>query len=65
MDKTLAGQEWVAGAYSYADTALFYVEYWGAKRMGLPLPANCAAHLDRMMARPAVKRMIEQEGLPS
>ena len=63
MDKHLAGKEWVAGSYSYADSALFYVEYWGGKRMGMQLPANCAAHLDRMMARPAVQRMMEQEGL--
>ena len=64
MDKRLAGKEWVAGDYSYADSALFYVEYWGGKRMGMDLPANCAAHLGRMMARPAVQRMIQQEGLP-
>ena len=64
MDKRLAGEEWVAGDYSYADSALFYVEYWGGKRMGMDLPANCAAHLGRMMARPAVQRMIQQEGLP-
>jgi glutathione S-transferase len=63
MDKRLAGKDWVAGGYSYADSALFYVEYWGSKRMGMQLPSNCAAHLDRMMARPAVQRMIEQEGL--
>jgi glutathione S-transferase len=65
MDERLAGKEWVAGGYSYADSALFYVEYWGAKRLGMDLPANCAAHLDRMMARPAVQRMVEQEGIPA
>jgi hypothetical protein len=31
--------------------------------VGLPLPANCAAHLDRMLARPAVQRVLQQEGL--
>ena len=65
MDRQLAGKEWVAGSYSYADSALFYVEYWGGKRMGMTLPANLAGHLDRMMARPAVHRMIQQEGIPS
>ena len=62
MDKALAGKEWVAGEYSIADSALFYVTFWG-KRAGMDLPPNVAAHFDRMLARPAVRRMIEQEGL--
>ena len=63
MDQQLEGKEWVAGSYSVADAALFYVEYWGGKRMGMPLPKNLAAHLERMLARPAVQRMIAKEGL--
>ena len=63
MDKALAGKDYLAGAFSIADSALFYVEFWGGKRMNMTLPANCAAHLDRMMARPAVQRVLQQEGL--
>jgi glutathione S-transferase len=63
MDKTMDGNDWVAGDYSMADSALFYVEFWGAKRMGMQLPPKLAAHLERMLARPAVQRMLEQEGL--
>jgi glutathione S-transferase len=63
MNSALEGKQWVAGEYSYADSALFYVEFWGAKRMGMQLPPNLAAHLERMLARPAVQRMLEQEGL--
>jgi glutathione S-transferase len=63
MDRQLAGKEWIAGEYSIADSALFYVEFWGGKRMGMQLPPNLAAHLERMLARPAVQRMLEQEGL--
>ncbi len=62
MDTALAGKEWVAGEYSIADSALFYVAFWG-RRVHMDLPPNVAAHLDRMLARPAVRRMIEQEGL--
>ncbi len=62
LDKQLAGKEWIAGPYSIADSALFYVAFWGRKQ-GLTLPANVSAHLDRMMARPAVQRMMEQESL--
>jgi glutathione S-transferase len=65
MAKTLEGKDWVAGSYSFADSALFYVEYWGAKRMHMTLPPPLAGHLDRMLARPATQRMLKQEGLAS
>jgi len=64
MDKALEGKNYLAGnEFSIADAALFYVEFWGGKRVGMKLPKNCAAHLDRMLARPAVQRMMQQEGL--
>jgi len=63
MDKTLAGKNYLAGSYSIAVTARFYTEFWGAKRMNMKLPPNCEAHLDRMMTRPAVQRVLQQEGL--
>ena len=63
LDGALGGKEWVAGEFSYADTALFYVEFWGAKRMGMQLPPHLAAHLERVLARPAARRTLEQEGL--
>jgi glutathione S-transferase len=63
MDKKLEGKEYVAGKFSIADAALFYVEFWAAARMKMTLPKNCAAHYERMKNRPAVKRTIEQEGL--
>jgi glutathione S-transferase len=63
MDKAMAGKDYVVGPFSIADAALFYVEFWGAGRLKMALPANCNAHYQRMLARPAVKRMMEQEGL--
>lgn len=63
VDKALAGKNYLGGNdLSIADAALFYVEFWGAKRLGMTLPPNCAAHFERMMARPAVQRVIKQEG---
>ncbi|MBN8873237.1 MAG: glutathione S-transferase N-terminal domain-containing protein [Rhodospirillales bacterium] len=62
LDKALAGKEYAAGPFSIADSAIFYVEFW-ATRIGVPLPPNCAAHLERMLARPAVQRVLQQEGL--
>src|SRR5438094_2527087 len=64
VDKALAGKQYLGGdRLSAADAALFYVEYWGAKRVGMTLPPNCAAHFERMMARPAVQRALQQEGM--
>lgn len=62
MDGVLAGKDYVVGAFSIADAALFYVEFWAAARMGMTLPANCAAHFARMKARPAVAAVLKQEG---
>lgn len=62
LNKALEGKEYAAGGYSIADSALFYVEFW-AGRVGIALPPNCAAHLERMKARPAVQRVLQQEGL--
>jgi glutathione S-transferase len=62
IDKALEGKDYAVGSYSIADSALFYVEFW-SKRVGMTIPANTAAHLDRMLARPAVQRMLAQEGL--
>ncbi len=62
IDQALEGKEYAVGAFSIADTAIFYVELW-SKRVGIALPANCAAHLDRMLARPSVQRTMQAEGL--
>ena len=63
MDRQLGDKPWVAGKYSVADSALFYVEYWGAKRSGIHLPPALQGHFDRMMTRPATQRMLAAEGL--
>ncbi len=61
LDQALAGKEYAVGPFSIADAALFYIEFW---RMGgkLPLPANLAGHYARMLARPAVARVLQKEG---
>jgi glutathione S-transferase len=62
LDKALGDKEYAVGKFSVADAAMFYVEFW-SKRVGMTLPSNSAAHLDRMLARPAVQRVMQQEGL--
>jgi glutathione S-transferase len=63
LDKTLGAKEYVAGSYSFADSAVFYVSFWWNGRLKKELPGNVAAHYGRMNARPAVQRTLEQEGL--
>jgi len=63
LDKALEGKEWLVGNYSFADAALFYVCFWRADRLKKDLPPNVAAHYARMKARPAVQRVMAQEGL--
>ena len=63
IDKSLAGRDWVVGDFSLADPALFYVSYWAAARLALGLPANLRKHYERMMARPAVRKALKDEGL--
>jgi glutathione S-transferase len=57
IDAGLSGKIYGAGSYSYADSALFYVERW-AERFSVTLPPNCRRHYETMMERPAVKRVL-------
>ena len=63
MNQALEGKEFIAGQFSVADAALFYVEFWAAERMNMQLPPNCAAHFARMKSRPAVQKALQAEGL--
>jgi len=63
LDRQLAGKDWIAGDFSFADTALFYVCFWWNGRLKKDLPPNLAAHYARMNARPAVQRTLQAEGL--
>jgi glutathione S-transferase len=64
LDKALAGKNYLGGGeLSIADAAVFYVEFWAAGRLGMKLPANVAAHYERMKSRPAVQRAMQQEGV--
>jgi len=61
MNDALAGQDYVAGQFSIADAALFYVEFW-ADKIGIGLPEHCQAHYQRLRARPVVQRVLREEG---
>jgi len=61
LDGTLAGRAFVAGQFSVADPVLFYVEFW-ADKTSIALPANLLAHYQRLLDRPAVQRVLREEG---
>ena len=61
LNQTLPADGYAAGAFSIADAALFYVEFW-ADKVKLPLPPRCAAHYRRMLGRAAVQRVLREEG---
>lgn len=61
MNDLLSSKEYVIDRFSIADAALFYVEFW-ADKIKLDLPANCLAHYQRMLTRPAVRQVLLEEG---
>jgi glutathione S-transferase len=61
LNDTLASGSYLAGDYSVADPILFYVEFW-ADKTNIALPENLVAHYTRMLTRPAVQRVLREEG---
>jgi len=61
INAALPPQGYALGAFSIADAALFYVEFW-ADKIGMPLPEKCLAHYRLMLTRPVVRRVLQEEG---
>ncbi|MDD2761463.1 MAG: glutathione S-transferase [Methylomonas sp.] len=61
IDTMLPAEAYVLGSFGIADAALFYVEFW-ADKSGIELPKNCLAHYRLMCSRPAVRRVLMEEG---
>ena len=62
LDHQLGDRDYLASdMFTVADTALFYAERW-APQVEIELPPALAAHLARMKARPAVRRVMEVWG---
>ena len=62
IDGMLAGREWLSDRYSVVDPYAFVFYTWGVRRE-LPMGElkNSPAHMDRMLKRPAVGRVVEDE----
>jgi glutathione S-transferase len=61
LNDAIGSQSYLAGDYSVADPILFYVEFW-ADKTNIALPENLVAHYTRMLTRPAVQRVLREEG---
>ena len=64
IDAMYAGREWLSDKYSVLDPYAFVFYTWGVKR-GLPMAElkNYTALKDRMLNRPAVQRVVADEGV--
>ena len=64
MDAQLAGRNWLAGPYSFADIAFYMAQLFGA-RMGAPMgqaTPRLLAWRDQMSLRPAVRQVAAAMG---
>src|SRR5437879_62110 len=62
IDERLAGRQWLSDAYSTLDPYAFTFYTWGVRReVPMAEMKNYTAHKDRMLARPAVRRIVEDE----
>ncbi|QSA99621.1 glutathione S-transferase N-terminal domain-containing protein [Methylomonas sp. EFPC1] len=61
LNELLPAEGYALSAFSIADAALFYVEFW-ADKIGITLPENCLKHYRLMLSRPVVKRVLREEG---
>jgi len=61
LNDMLTTGSYLAGDYSVADPVLFYVEFW-ADKTNIALPENLIAHYRLMLTRPAVQRVLREEG---
>jgi glutathione S-transferase len=64
IDGMYAGREWLSDKYSVLDAYAFVFYVWGVRRE-LPVSElkNYSALKDRMLKRPAVQRVVADEGL--
>jgi glutathione S-transferase len=61
-DERLGSRQWFSDAYSTLDPYAFTMYAWGVRReVPMEEMKNFTAHKDRMLGRPAVRRVVEDE----
>lgn len=61
LNNMMSESGYVIDAFSIADAALFYVEFWAVKT-GIELPQSCQKHYQLILKRPAVRQVLYEEG---
>ena len=62
LSRQLGARPYLFDGFTIADAALFYLVSW-AGRANVAVPQNLQDSRERLAARPAVRRALEQEGL--
>jgi glutathione S-transferase len=64
IDGMLAEREWLSDAYTVLDPYAFTFYFWGVRReMPMSDLKHFTAHKERMLARPAVQRIVADENV--
>lgn len=64
LEQKLGDKDYLLGQFTVADAYAFVVLNW-ARRFEVPLPAKLTAYFERIRARPAVQKTLQEEGLPT
>lgn len=63
LDRQVSDSGFFLDRYTVADPIVFYIELWAVSRLKFELGPNCAIHFASMMKRPAVQRVLADEGI--
>lgn len=64
LEQKLGDQDYLLGKFTVADAYAFVVLNW-AKRFEVSVPAKLNSYFERIRARPAVQKTLQEEGLPT
>lgn len=64
LEQKLGDKDYLLGQFTVADAYAFVVINW-ARRFEIPVPASITAYFERIRARPAVQKTLQEEGLPT
>lgn len=64
LEQKLGDKDYLLGQFTVADAYAYVVTNW-ARRFEVSVPAKVTAYFERMRARPAVQKTLQEEGLPT
>lgn len=64
LEQKLGDKDYLLGQFTVADAYAYVVINW-ARRFEVSVPAKVTAYFERIRARPAVQKTLQEEGLPT